>query len=95
MALMAALAALALPSSAAVSVGHSGWYWGNPVPQGNDLRAVELFGTRGYAAGSFGTVLRTDDAGATWAGLPSGTTTDLTDLQVLDADTSSPAEGAR
>lgn len=86
-ALTATLAALALPSSAAVSVGHSGWYWGNPVPQGNDLRAVELFGTRGYAAGSFGTVLRTDDAGATWAGLPSGTTTDLTDLQVLDADT--------
>ena len=85
--LMTALAALALPTSAAVSVGHSGWYWGNPVPQGNTLLAVELFGARGYAVGGFGTVLRTDDAGASWAGLPSGTTNDLTDLQVLGPDT--------
>jgi len=84
---LATLCAFALPSSAAVSVGHSGWYWGNPLPQGNDLFEVEMFGMRGYAVGAFGTVLRTDDAGSSWTGLPSGTTTDLTDLQVLDADT--------
>lgn len=80
-------AAAAVPSSGAVSVGHSGWYWGNPLPQGNGLRALELFGNRGYAAGAFGTILRTDDAGATWSGLPSGTTADLEDIRVLDEDT--------
>lgn len=77
----------ALPSTAAVTVGHSGWFWGDPLPQGQDLRALELFGNRGYAAGAFGTVLRTDDAGATWTGLPSGTIRNITDIDVLSQDT--------
>lgn len=74
-------------SPAAVSVGHSGWFWGSPLPQGNPLTAIDFFGNRGYAVGGFGTLLRTDDGGTTWSGLPSGTTTALTDLRVLDADT--------
>lgn len=79
--------AIAGSSSAAVGVGHSGWFTGNPVPQANDLRALELVGARGYAAGAFGTLLRTDDAGATWTGLPSGTTVSLEDLDVIGAET--------
>lgn len=77
----------AAPASAAVSVGHSGWSWGTPLPQGNTLRAVELVGLRGYAAGDFGTLLRTDDGGATWTGIPTGIVSDLKQVRVLDADT--------
>src|SRR6266511_1165339 len=78
LALLAALAMtalFALPSSAApVSIGHSGWTWGNPLPQGNTLRAVEFAGGVGYATGDFGTVLRTDDGGTTWGGIATGIT---------------------
>src|SRR5438552_2180197 len=43
-----------------VSVGHSGWSWGDPQPQGNRLNGIDFAGSRGYAAGDFGTLLRTD-----------------------------------
>jgi photosystem II stability/assembly factor-like uncharacterized protein len=87
-ALLTATIALALPvtASAAVGIGHSGWYWGNPLPQGNTLRAVELNGARGYAAGDFGTLLRTEDGGATWTGIATGLTADLNRVGVIDSD---------
>src|SRR5436305_14720219 len=62
----------AVPSGAAVSVGHSGWRWGNPLPQGNTIRVLDFNGGTGYAAGDFGTLLKTPDAGATCTGLPRG-----------------------
>jgi photosystem II stability/assembly factor-like uncharacterized protein len=84
----ACAAALAVPTTAgaAVSVGQSGWSWGSPLPQGNTLRSIELTGGRGYASGAFGTVLKTDDAGATWAGLTTGVTADLNRLRILGPD---------
>ena len=64
------LAGISVASAdASVSVPHSGWFWGNPRPQGKLLASVEFAGSRGYAAGDFGTVLRTDDGGA---GYPRG-----------------------
>ena len=67
---LALFAALAGGAGAAdVTVGHSGWNWGNPQPQGNTLRAVEFAGARGFAAGDFGTLLRTDDRGRNWTGV--------------------------
>jgi photosystem II stability/assembly factor-like uncharacterized protein len=85
----AAACALALPAgaSANVQVGSSGWLWGNPLPQGNTLRAMTFAGTTGYAVGDFGTLLQTTDAGATWSGLPAGTFSNLTDVQAIDANT--------
>jgi photosystem II stability/assembly factor-like uncharacterized protein len=80
------LAALPAASPASVQVGSSGWQWGNPLPQGNTVRAMSFAGTTGYAAGDFGTLLRTADGGATWSGLLSGTFTDLTTVQAIDAD---------
>ena len=79
----------AVPASAgaAVSVGHSGWAWGNPQPQGNVIRAVEFSGARGYAAGEFGTLLRSDDAGATWTGLSTGVTAELRRVRIVGTDT--------
>ena len=88
-ALLACLGALALfaavtAQAADVTVGQSGWTWGNPGPQGNTLRAVDFSGTRGFAAGDFGTLLRTDDRGRTWTGIPTGTTATLSHVAVVD-----------
>jgi photosystem II stability/assembly factor-like uncharacterized protein len=70
-----------------VSVGHSGWRWGDPQPQGNTLNGIDFAGSRGYAAGQFGTLLRTDDGGDTWDGLPTGITARLVNVRVVDANT--------
>jgi photosystem II stability/assembly factor-like uncharacterized protein len=88
-ALAACAVGAALPggASAGVQVGSSGWSWGNPLPQGNTLRAMAFSGPVGYAVGDFGTLLKTTDAGDTWSGLPAGTFSNLTELQVLDANT--------
>jgi photosystem II stability/assembly factor-like uncharacterized protein len=76
----------AASTDAAVSSGHSGWSWGDPAPQGNDIHGIEFTGARGYAAGNFGTLLRSEDAGATWAGLSTGITQDLARVRIIDAD---------
>src|SRR3954463_4356177 len=73
--------------AASVNVAQSGWSWGNPTPQGNTLGSIDFVNGRGYAAGTAGTVLRTDDQGMTWAGLATGTAADLSRLQMIDQDT--------
>jgi photosystem II stability/assembly factor-like uncharacterized protein len=85
---LAALGAALAPAAgnAAVTVGHSGWNWGNPQPQGNGLAAVEFAASRGYAGGDFGTVVRTDDAGATWTGLATGITSPVQRIRLISAD---------
>jgi photosystem II stability/assembly factor-like uncharacterized protein len=85
---VAMLAAVVIPGSATAgtSVGHSGWYWGNPTPQGSALTSIDFSGERGFAAGQFGTLLRSDDGGATWTGIPTGITFDISRVRVLDAN---------
>jgi photosystem II stability/assembly factor-like uncharacterized protein len=78
--------AAACPAHAAVQVSQSGWQWGNPTPQGNTIRAMDFVAGRGYAIGDDGTALRTDDGGATWTGLATGTSQDLTRLQAVTPD---------
>jgi photosystem II stability/assembly factor-like uncharacterized protein len=78
-----ALSALAAP----VSVGHSGWTWGDPTPQGNTLNDVTFAGALGFAVGDFGTVLRSEDGGNTWVGLPSGTANALSQVQEVGPST--------
>lgn len=82
-AIVGATCAIAAP----VSVGHSGWTWGDPVPQGNTLNNVAFIGARGFAVGEFGTVLRSDDGGASWIGLASGTKSSLSLVQEVDPNT--------
>ena len=82
-----AAAALSAPAGAAVQVSQSGWFWGNPTPQGNTLRTLDFLSGRGYAVGDAGTALRTDDGGATWTGLATGTSADLDRLQVVTPET--------
>ncbi len=81
------LAVFVSASPASVRVPLSGWYWGNPAPQGNALKAVDFVGGRGYAVGSAGTALRSDDGGLTWTGLATGTAGDLARLQIIDPET--------
>ena len=86
---VAVTALLALPalSPAVVRSSQSGWTWGSPTPQGNNLNALEFAGGKGYAVGDFGTIVKTSDGGNTWEGLKSGLTTDLSKLRVIDGDT--------
>ena len=75
----AAAAALALLSTASAGVNnpHSGWYSGNPLLGPNALRDIACSGSTCYAAGDFGTVLRSRDGGSTWQGIVTGLTVDL------------------
>ena len=77
---LSAAPALAAP----VSVGQSGWTWGDPTPQGQALNEVGFDGATGFAVGDFGTVVRSEDSGATWTGMPSGTTNDLSVVQEVN-----------
>lgn len=82
--LLAATSATAAP----VSVGHSGWTWANPSPQGEPLYAVAFSGSTGYAVGRHGTILKSINGGATWTGLPNGAFSDsLAVVQELNPST--------
>ena len=81
------LAAAAATATGAVSTGHSSWVWASPQPQGNTLTGLDFAGNRGYAAGAFGTLLRTDDAGANWTGVNTGLTDPLARVRVINANT--------
>ncbi|HEV2814529.1 MAG TPA: hypothetical protein VGW10_14835 [Solirubrobacteraceae bacterium] len=84
----AGLAVLASGSTApaAVQNSQSGWSWGNPQPQGNTIRAMDFAPGRTYAVGDAGTGLRSDDGGATWTGLATGTSLDLERVEAVTAD---------
>jgi photosystem II stability/assembly factor-like uncharacterized protein len=73
-------------SGAVVTTSQSGWTWGSPRPQGHDMLAIDAAGGRAYAVGAFGTLLRTDDGGASWSGIRTALTDDLTAVSVADAD---------
>src|SRR3954449_11598284 len=73
----------AAAEAAPVRVAHAGWTWGSPLPQGDTLSAIDFQGQRGYAVGEFGTMLRTDDGGATWSGVSTGLTEDLTEVRMI------------
>src|SRR5215469_5663383 len=75
-----------IPSS--VSLAQSGWFWQNPLPQGNPLHAVSVLDSGTVTAvGDFGTILRTTDGGASWAAQTSGTTNVLLGLSFVDVNT--------
>jgi len=80
----AVLAALAVLSaaSAGVNTPQSGWYSGNPLLGPNTLRDVACSGSTCYAAGHFGTLLKSTDAGATWSGTVTGLTADFSRVRL-------------
>lgn len=89
--LTAAVVALAMLSfavtgaNAAVVAGNTGWYWSNPLPQGNTLSEVDTIAGRAYVAGQAGSIMRSDNGGASWTGIRSGLPADLSRINVLRA----------
>ena len=68
-------------ASAAVVAGNTGWFWSNPLPQGNTLTKADTIAGRAYVAGEAGTIMRSDNGGATWTGIRSGLPAALSDVQ--------------
>jgi photosystem II stability/assembly factor-like uncharacterized protein len=68
-----ALSAASAYTFVLLSVSQAGamtYYWGNPKPQGNSIRAIAMIDAQaGVAVGVKGTVLRTTDAGTSWTDL--------------------------
>jgi len=70
--LLLALAGLlvmgAVPDTAqALSPAGAGWFWQNPLPQGNRLEDVAMIDAKpGWAMGRGETALQTRDGGLTW-----------------------------
>jgi photosystem II stability/assembly factor-like uncharacterized protein len=66
----------------------TGWFWQNPVPQGNTLAGVAIPGPNTVCAvGLVGTILRSDDQGASWTRQSSGTRRDLSGISCVDVNT--------
>jgi photosystem II stability/assembly factor-like uncharacterized protein len=71
---------------ACISTGDGGWFWQNPLPQGNDLHGVSFVDAgRGWAVGARGTILHTTDGGADWQTQRSGTNAWLDGVAFADA----------
>jgi len=65
-----------------------GWFWQNPLPQGNDLKDVWVFDeNNAVAVGDAGTVIKTMDGGTTWNPQSSGTTWWLSSVHFTDNNT--------
>lgn len=80
--LMLALAC-AGTASAAIPAGNTGWSWANPLPQGNTLDSVSVSGGRAWAGGATGTLLRSDDLGATWIATRTGLLDDIRTIEAI------------
>lgn len=92
--LLTAIGGGAAPAKAdPVTVGRSGWFWGTPLPQGENLADVSFSGSTGYAVGSGGTLLRSADGGATWTGLRGGRGIDFRHVDAISPDTFVAASG--
>ncbi|MGH2958622.1 MAG: WD40/YVTN/BNR-like repeat-containing protein [Solirubrobacterales bacterium] len=74
-------------ASAAVVAGNTGWFWSNPLPQGNTLTKAETIGGRAYVAGEAGTIMRSDNGGASWTGIRSGLPAAMSDVRTIRAIT--------
>lgn len=78
------LLAVLAPAGASASLRFrgTGFYWGDPQPQGEALNAIDFAGRRGYAIASWddsgagvapdSALLRTDDGGQTWRDASAG-----------------------
>jgi photosystem II stability/assembly factor-like uncharacterized protein len=71
---------------AEIPVGVSGWYWAAPLPHGQEVFDLDFVGSRGYAVGGDGLVLRSDDGGRSWASAGYRTDAWLNELAVLSPD---------
>ncbi len=88
LALVSSVLFLALMLSGATAQAQSGWYWQNPLPQGNHLHGVDFIDAEtGVAVGAGGTILRTTDGGRHWTMQASGCLQTLFKVCWSDANT--------
>ncbi len=87
-ALLLAAIALVSTASAGVNAPQSGWYSGNPLLGPNTLRDISCAGPTCYAAGDFGTLLKSKDSGSTWTGIVTGLTLDLARVRLAGGSAS-------
>ncbi len=60
----------------------SGWNWQHPYPQGNELKAIQMNGTLGWAVGALGTVMKTTNEGNNWEIIDLGTRETLNGITI-------------
>ena len=58
--------------ASAVEGAAAGWYWQNPLAQGNSLRDVSVVGDHVVAVGDAGAVFTSDNGGSSWKRQASG-----------------------
>ena len=64
-----------------MAFAQSGWFWQNPLPQGNRLFDVEMLSDSvAVAVGWGGTIMKTNDAGLSWTVNPQGENVYLSDV---------------
>lgn len=64
-----------------------GWFWQNPLPQGNELQDVFFTDeNNGWAVGILGTILQTTNGGTYWTFQTSGNNKHLTSVYFIDSN---------
>ncbi len=68
--------------------GSGGWFWQNPLPQGNYLSSITCADASiAWAVGSGGTILKTTNGGTDWSQQTSGTRRHLSSITCANAST--------
>jgi photosystem II stability/assembly factor-like uncharacterized protein len=63
-----------------------GWFWQNPLPTGNSLKAVNFVNENvGWAVGDFGTIVKTVNGGEDWVLQKCNLTNDFYGVYFIDS----------
>jgi len=74
--------------SSAYSQLSDNWKWLNPKPQGNSMNKIDFVDNNtGYAAGAFGTMLKTVNNGLDWTKLNTGTSNAFLSVDFINENT--------
>src|SRR5262249_17319624 len=81
------LALIAWVLMTGVALADSGWFWQNPLPQGNGLSGVAVVNTNTvFAVGAGGTILKSVDGGVNWMLQSSRSYTSLNGVSCTDVN---------
>ncbi len=69
-----------------LSYSQSGWFWQNPLPQGNDLYGLKMFNANTGYCYNYDNILKTTNGGENWQVLYTGYATNLSGLSMVDAN---------
>lgn len=66
--------------------GNTQWYWQYPIPQGNPINDLHMMNNKGFAVGTHGSILETNDRGNNWSLMDSVTVNELTSVYIGKAE---------